>query len=403
VTAALACEGLVKTFGAVRALDRVTVSVAAPATGLLGANGAGKSTLMKVALGLLTPDEGEVRVLGLSDRAQIRARVGYMPEHSCLPTDMSAQDLCIHLARCGACPAATRCAAPRRCCSPSGLEEERHRLIDTYSLGMRQRAKLAQALVHGPDLVVLDEPTSGLDPAGRTEMLSILRTCPATWASRCCCPRTCSRTSSAPATRWSCWPADGDRAAGGGGATGQRPGDAAGDRRRCRVRRAAARAGRRRAARRRAGPAAGCRAHGSWRSYGTSPSPRASASPPARRRERARGRRRRSDGMTAAKLYDIRYSRYAGAREARWRSVLALARSSATRGLGLRRTTGAKVWPFLLITAAHLPAIAPIGVPLLFDEAPDPLELMPYTQLLAILTPVIVAFADHDDAVAAHR
>jgi ABC-2 type transport system permease protein len=97
--------------------------------------------------------------------------------------------------------------------------------------------------------------------------------------------------------------------------------------------------------------------------------------------------------MTAAKLYDIRYSRYSGLREARWRSVLALARSSATRGIGLRRTTGAKVWPFLLIAAAHLPAVAPIGVPLLFEEAPDPLELMPYTQLLAILTPVIVAFA----------
>ena len=96
---------------------------------------------------------------------------------------------------------------------------------------------------------------------------------------------------------------------------------------------------------------------------------------------------------TPAQLYDVRYSRYSGAREPRWRSVLALARSSATRAVGLRRTTGAKVWPFLLIVAAHLPAIAPIAVPLLFDAAPDPLELMPYSQLLAIITPVIVAFA----------
>ena len=96
--------------------------------------------------------------------------------------------------------------------------------------------------------------------------------------------------------------------------------------------------------------------------------------------------------MTEAKLYDIRYSRYDGSREGRWRSVLALARSSATRALGLRRTTGAKVWPFLLLAAAHLPVVAAVGIPLLFDEAPDPLELMPYSRLLAIITPVIVAF-----------
>ena len=177
-TAALACDGLVKTFGEVRALDGVTVSVTAPATGLLGANGAGKSTLMKVALGLLAPDSGQVSVLGLdaaTERAQIRSRVGYMPEHSCLPTDMSAQDLCIHLARLRGLPRRDALRRASEVLFAVGLEEERHRLVDTYSLGMRQRAKLAQALVHGPDLVVLDEPTSGLDPAGRAEMLAILR------------------------------------------------------------------------------------------------------------------------------------------------------------------------------------------------------------------------------------
>lgn len=177
-TAALACDGLVKTFGEVRALDGVTVSVTAPATGLLGANGAGKSTLMKVALGLLAPDSGNVSVLGLdaaTQRTQIRSRVGYMPEHSCLPTDMSAQDLCIHLARLRGLPRRDALRRASEVLFAVGLEEERHRLVDTYSLGMRQRAKLAQALVHGPDLVVLDEPTSGLDPAGRAEMLAILR------------------------------------------------------------------------------------------------------------------------------------------------------------------------------------------------------------------------------------
>jgi ABC-2 type transport system ATP-binding protein len=133
---------------------------------------------MKVALGLLTPDDGDVRVLGLDarrERTQIRARVGYMPEHACLPTDMSAQDLCIHLARLRGLPRRDALRRASEVLFAVGLEEERHRLIDTYSLGMRQRAKLAQALVHGPDLVVLDEPTSGLDPAGRTEMLAILR------------------------------------------------------------------------------------------------------------------------------------------------------------------------------------------------------------------------------------
>ena len=175
----LALEGVVKTFGGgVRALDGVSVEVRAPATGLLGANGAGKSTLMKIALGLLTPDAGQVRVLGVDAvrrRREVRARVGYMPEHACLPTDMSAQDVCLHLARLRG---LSRRDALRRASEvlfAVGLEEERHRLVSTYSLGMAQRTKLAQALVHGPDLVVLDEPTSGLDPAGRHEMLAILR------------------------------------------------------------------------------------------------------------------------------------------------------------------------------------------------------------------------------------
>ncbi|TAL25305.1 MAG: ABC transporter ATP-binding protein, partial [Frankiales bacterium] len=110
-----------------------------------------------------------------TQRSQIRSRVGYMPEHSCLPTDMSAQDLCIHLARLRGLPRRDALRRASEVLFAVGLEEERNRLVDTYSLGMRQRAKLAQALVHGPDLVVLDEPTSGLDPAGRAEMLAILR------------------------------------------------------------------------------------------------------------------------------------------------------------------------------------------------------------------------------------
>jgi ABC-2 type transport system permease protein len=95
----------------------------------------------------------------------------------------------------------------------------------------------------------------------------------------------------------------------------------------------------------------------------------------------------------AARLYDVRYSRFTGERQGRVSSVLALARSSATRALGLRRTTGSKVWPFLLIGAAHLPAVAAIGVPLLFEEAPPPLTLLSYSAMLAIITPIVVAFA----------
>ena len=177
-TAALRCAGLTMHFGAVAALTDVTLEVTAPATGLLGANGAGKSTLMRIALGLLTPTAGWVSILGLdaaTDRSAVRRRVGYLPEHDCLPTDMSAQDLCVHL---GLLRGLTRRDAVRRASEvlfAVGLEEERRRSIRTYSLGMKQRTKLAQALVHGPDLVVLDEPTSGLDPSGREEMLSIVR------------------------------------------------------------------------------------------------------------------------------------------------------------------------------------------------------------------------------------
>nr|WP_231134744.1 ABC transporter ATP-binding protein [Motilibacter deserti] len=183
-TPALECVGVSKSFGragsrgGVQALSEVTVTVRAAATGLLGANGAGKSTLMKVALGLTPPDSGTVRVLGIdaaADRDAVRRRVGYMPEHNCLPTEMSAQDMCVHIAQLRG---LNRRDARRRTSEvlfAVGLEEERRRAIGTYSLGMRQRAKLAQALVHGPDLVVLDEPTSGLDPAGRREMLSIVR------------------------------------------------------------------------------------------------------------------------------------------------------------------------------------------------------------------------------------
>ena len=175
----LATEGLTRRFPRVTALDQLTVTVGPGVTGLVGANGAGKSTLIKILLGLLDPSEGTAQVLDMdvaTRGAEIRRVVGYMPEHDCLPPDVSATEFVVHMARMSGLPrtggpgARRRRAAPRRACY-----EERYRAIGGYSTGMKQRVKLAQALVHDPQLVFLDEPTNGLDPRGRDEMLALIR------------------------------------------------------------------------------------------------------------------------------------------------------------------------------------------------------------------------------------
>jgi len=171
-------DDVVVRYGSHVALDGVTVSIDAPATGLLGANGAGKSTLMKAVLGLLHPARGTIRIMGQdsTDAADfVRRRVGYMPEHDCLPPSMTAADLVVHLAQLRGLPRRDAVRRASEALFTVGLEEERSRLIEGYSQGMKQRAKLAQALVHGPDVVFLDEPTTGLDPAGRAEMLALIR------------------------------------------------------------------------------------------------------------------------------------------------------------------------------------------------------------------------------------
>lgn len=165
-------------FGTVKALDGVSVRVEGRATGLLGANGAGKSTLMKTVLGLIPPQTGDLRVLGEPVGAQtheVRRRIGYMPEHDCLPLEMAASDLVVHLAQLRGLPRRVAIRRASEVLFVVGLEEERSRLIGTYSTGMKQRTKLAQAIVHSPELVILDEPTNGLDPAGRHEMLDLVR------------------------------------------------------------------------------------------------------------------------------------------------------------------------------------------------------------------------------------
>ena len=170
-------DGVVKRYGSVVALDGVSASVSERAVGLLGANGAGKSTLMRTMLGLIRPDEGSVQVMGMGlERSwEIRRRLGYMPEHSSLPMGMTARDLVVHMGELRGLPRRVAILRASEVLFQVGLEEERSRLIRTFSVGMKQRTNLAQAIVHSPSLVILDEPTNGLDPAGREEMLTLVR------------------------------------------------------------------------------------------------------------------------------------------------------------------------------------------------------------------------------------
>jgi len=171
-------RGLTKRYGTtVMALDELTVSVEPGITGLIGANGAGKSTLIKILLGLLEPTEGKASVLGhdcVSDGFAIRTLTGYMPEHDCLPPDVTATEFVTHLGRMSGLPATAAKERAADSLRHVGLYEERYRQIGTYSTGMKQRVKLAQALVGDPRVLLLDEPTNGLDPAGRTAMLELI-------------------------------------------------------------------------------------------------------------------------------------------------------------------------------------------------------------------------------------
>ncbi|GHF42733.1 ABC transporter ATP-binding protein [Streptomyces mashuensis] len=174
----IATESLSKRFPRVTALDRLTVDIAPGVTGLVGANGAGKSTLIKILLGLSPATEGRAEVLGLdvaTQGARIREQVGYMPEHDCLPPDVSATEFVVHMARMSGLPPAAARERTADTLRHVGLYEERYRPMGGYSTGMKQRVKLAQALVHDPRLVLLDEPTNGLDPVGRDEMLGLVR------------------------------------------------------------------------------------------------------------------------------------------------------------------------------------------------------------------------------------
>ncbi len=173
----LRTRDLAKSYGKVRALDGVSFEIGEGITGLLGSNGAGKTTSLKLFMGLIDPDGGSVEVLGHDTRAspEFRARIGYAPEHDCLPAEVSAAEFLAYMAEVSGLP---RTAARLRASDllrHVGLFEERYRPMGTYSTGMKQRVKLAQALVHDPVLAFLDEPTAGLDPLGRREMLELIR------------------------------------------------------------------------------------------------------------------------------------------------------------------------------------------------------------------------------------
>ncbi len=171
-------EGLTKHFGVHRVLDDLTLDIAPGVTGLLGPNGAGKSTLIKILLGLLRPTSGGGRVLGLklgSASRAIRERVGFMPEDDCYLPALSGVECVQFSARLCRMPAIEALRRAHEILDFCGAGQERYRHVETYSNGMRQKLKFAQALVHDPPLLVLDEPTSGLDPEERDAMLNRIR------------------------------------------------------------------------------------------------------------------------------------------------------------------------------------------------------------------------------------
>jgi ABC-2 type transport system ATP-binding protein len=165
-------------YGKQAALRGVSAAFPAGAVGLLGPNGAGKSTMLKALLGFLKPDSGTMRVLGLdvaTSPLEIRARLGYMPEIDSHIPGMNAVSFVAYCGQLAGLPLVDAMQRAHEVLYYVGLGEARYRNVETYSMGMKQRIKLAQALVHDPDLLFLDEPTNGMDPKGREEMLDLIR------------------------------------------------------------------------------------------------------------------------------------------------------------------------------------------------------------------------------------
>jgi ABC-2 type transport system ATP-binding protein len=168
---------LAVSYGPVPALAGVSGAFPPGPTGLLGPNGAGKTTLLKTLLGFLDPERGSIAAFGLDPaRAplDVRRRIGYMPEVDCHLPGVTAAAFVAFAGELSGLPRDEAISRAHEVLYYVGLGEARYRNVDTYSTGMKQRAKLAQALVHDPDLLLLDEPTNGLDPQGREEMLTLI-------------------------------------------------------------------------------------------------------------------------------------------------------------------------------------------------------------------------------------
>jgi len=171
-------ENISFSYGAVAAIRNVSLALPAGVFGLLGPNGAGKTTLMKLLLGFLLPDSGQGEIMGQElavKQKSLRRGIGYMPESDCLIAGLDAVSLTAYLGELSGMPRQEAMKRAHDVLYYVGLEESRYRLVDGYSTGMKQRLKLAQALVHDPKLLLLDEPTSGMDPNGRKEMLELIQ------------------------------------------------------------------------------------------------------------------------------------------------------------------------------------------------------------------------------------
>jgi len=169
---------LVVSYGRVEALAGATGAFPPGPTGLLGPNGAGKTTLLKALLGFVAPQRGALSAFGRDpwrEPLEVRRRIGYMPEVDCHIAGMTAASFVAFAAELSGLPRDEAVSRAHEVLYYVGLGEARYRVLDTYSTGMKQRVKLAQALVHDPELLLLDEPTNGLDPAGREEMLALVR------------------------------------------------------------------------------------------------------------------------------------------------------------------------------------------------------------------------------------
>ena len=165
-------------YGTKTALSDLNLTIPEGCVGLLGPNGAGKTTLLKALLGFVTPARGSGTVLGLDmarDGLEIRRKVGLMPEVDCHLPGMNAVSFVSYAGELSGMPGADAISRAHEVLEYCGLGEARYRNVETYSTGMKQKIKLAQALVHGPKLLFLDEPTNGLDPGGRDEMLGLVR------------------------------------------------------------------------------------------------------------------------------------------------------------------------------------------------------------------------------------